>query len=115
MTPDFLNLAGFQYDASGGYADMVGFRYGTSREFSMWGWMSQSKLALKQKPLLIMDVALYQQYGELNAEGLCAIVNGYKENCHKYGGMFSMLWHNNQLFGSRKSFFESVVGAITIN
>jgi hypothetical protein len=47
VTPDYLDAVGFDYDTTGSYADRAGFRFGTSQEFSMWGWQSQAKLKLK--------------------------------------------------------------------
>ena len=61
ITPDCLDKAGIKYDSTGGYADYVGFRYGTAKTFSMWSWGRKRKLTLKQRPLIVMDTTLLSE------------------------------------------------------
>ncbi|MDC0994014.1 polysaccharide deacetylase family protein, partial [bacterium] len=97
FTADYLDAAGFEYDTTGSYADRPGFRYGTSKEFRMWGWQSQSKLKIKQRPLIVMECSVlddtYMGLGcgrdsELFMKNLALA-------SQKYGGNFAILWHNS--------------------
>ena len=54
-TPTIHNHFGFNNDSSVGYADYVGFRSGTSHEYSMFDFSSKKKLDVKQNPLIFMQ------------------------------------------------------------
>jgi len=99
ITPELLDEAGFEYDSSGGYADYAGFRYGTAYEFSMWGWGSRKKLALKQRPLIVMENTLIEKcYMGLGKGDACIdYVRGLVVASRNYNGNFALLWHNSSL------------------
>ncbi len=102
VTPDYLDEAGFEYDATGSYADHPGFRYGTSKVFSMWGWLNQKKLNLKQRPLIVMEcsVANYMNLGY--SEEALGVMQDLKNNCQIVNGKFSLLWHNSELYNKNQ-------------
>jgi len=112
ITPSVLDYAGFEYDSTGGYADMVGFMYGVCYEFSMFDLLNRKKLKLKQRPLIVMECSLiddtYMGYGY--TEKTLNTINSLKEQCKKYNGNFTLLWHNNH-FNSKddKKLFKRVV------
>ncbi|WP_415886964.1 polysaccharide deacetylase family protein [Neptuniibacter sp. QD37_6] len=113
VTPDYLDSAGFQYDASGGYADCSGFRFGTSKEFSMWGWMSESKLQLKQRPLIVMECSVISDsYAGLGCgKEALDLMLGLKQESQNKGGCFTLLWHNSNLRSKEERvLFKSVLG-----
>jgi hypothetical protein len=97
VTPDYLDAAGFVYDTSGGYADFPGFRYGTSKEFSMWSWQDRKKLNLKQRPLIVMDTSISKYMGLGYSKEALNIILKLKKNCELFGGVFNILWHNSDL------------------
>jgi hypothetical protein len=112
LTPEYLDSAGFEYDTSGSFADRPGFRYGTANEFSMWGWQSQLKLNLKQRPLIVMECSVISDtylglgYG-VEADRL---MGKLKKNSMRYGGNFSLLWHNSHFINQQdKILFEKIV------
>jgi hypothetical protein len=112
QTADHLELAGFEYDTTGGFPYDPGFRYGTAREFPMWSWRTQAPLRLRQRPLTVMENAVMesavmpapgeapgQESGkESNKAGreppLDALVR-LKKTALRYGD-FNLLWHNSR-------------------
>lgn len=112
QTPSHLNKAGYKYDTSGAYADVAGFRYGTSWSFPMWDWQSMSALSLQQIPLVLMECSViadrYMGLG-YSDEALDKMLD-YKKNSMAYGGTFTLLWHNNH-FGTDKdkAFFKELI------
>jgi len=115
VTPELLDQAGFQYDTTGGYADHGGFRYGTAREFSMWGWQSKKKLTLKQRPLIAMECSLIDE-SYMNLGKGVSFFNYLKMlNCtaKQHGGNFSLLWHNSSLVTNQdKKLFTDCVSIL---
>lgn len=109
-TPDHLEHAGFEGDASGGFADVVGFRFGTSRKFHMWSWARLEASKLVQYPLIVMEGTLMSYMNlELGTEGM-ALMQTLLTRCARYGGNFSLLWHNSTLSTSvdRMNFLSTV-------
>lgn len=111
QTPEHLNNAGFHYDTSGGFPDQPGFKYGTSKEFCMWGSQKRRALKLKQKPLVIMECSIIDEYFMgLNSKQAKTLIFQLKENAIKYGGDFNILWHNSYLIRpSDKKLFEHIL------
>ncbi|MDR9498524.1 MAG: polysaccharide deacetylase family protein [Hydrogenovibrio sp.] len=113
VTPDYLDSAGFEYDTTGSYADRPGFRFGTSKEFSMWGWQSQTQLKLKQRPLVVMECSVISDaymglsYGKEAEELMMRL----KQASQARGGNFALLWHNShfQNMGDRTMFEKMVL------
>jgi hypothetical protein len=99
QTPDHLNAAGFEYDTTGSFADLSGFRYGTSRPFTMWGWQKNGSLRIKECPLVVMEDSVmddcYMGLGR-NADAL-DLMQLLKERAMQLGGDFTFLWHNSSL------------------
>lgn len=112
-TPELLDAAGFEYDTTGGFADYAGFRFGTCREFSMWGWEAKKKLTLKQRPLLIMDSSVvvggYMKFVSEN-EG-DAYIDKIRNSSINVSGGYALLWHNSSLgdVEKREQFLRSII------
>ena len=62
-TPSVWNAAGLSYDSTLGYADHVGFRCGTCREYPMFDLHQREMLQLRQLPLICMDRAIFSYMG----------------------------------------------------
>jgi hypothetical protein len=109
-TTDHLEHAGFEVDASGGFADVAGFRFGTSRAFRMWSWKRPGVSELVQNPLTVMDGTLISYMNlELDTDGM-ALMQTLLTRCARYGGNFSLLWHNSNLETAiQRSAFEAAV------
>ena len=89
-TPDLLEQAGFDYEASGGFPYDPGFRHGTAREFPMWSWKKQGPLRLRQRPLMLMESAVLGDPGSA-LEHMARL----KHTALRYGD-FNLLWHNSR-------------------
>ena len=109
-TTDHLEHAGFEVDASGGFADLVGFRFGTSRAFRMWSWKRLEALKLVQYPLIVMEGTLMSYMNlELETDGM-ELMQTLLTRCTRYGGNFSLLWHNSNLeTATQRSAFEAAL------
>ena len=112
ITPEYLDTAGFEYDTTGCYADKPGFRYGTSKEFSLWGWQSYKKLKLKERPLIMMESTIISEnymgmgYSKKTSEFMFKL----KKASLKYGGNFTILWHNSHFENAEdKILFENLI------
>ncbi|MCA3986508.1 hypothetical protein CRN32_07095 [Vibrio vulnificus] len=97
-TPDYLNEAGFEYDSTGSFADLCGFKYGTSFSFPMWSLSAKKKLKLIQKPLILMEASLLSEdYMNMGYDESVPFIKEMYETCVYYGGCFRVLWHNSHL------------------
>jgi peptidoglycan/xylan/chitin deacetylase (PgdA/CDA1 family) len=89
------NNSGLQTDSTLGFRNRIGFRAGTAREFPLFDILEQRQLALHERPLIIMDVALREQFPEPE-KGIQEIIE-LKAIVKKYGGNLVLLWHNSNL------------------
>lgn len=110
-TPYFLEMADFKYDSTGCFADAPGFRFGTSKIFSMWDWLNYRELNLKQMPLVLMESSVIADrymglgYSKASLEFMMKI----KDRALKYGN-FVLLWHNSHFNNTCDFyFFEELV------
>ena len=108
QTHDILDRVGYDYDASGGYADSPGFRFGVCYDFPMWSFINKRKLHIVQKPLIAMDVTFYASCKEMK---IGMLLDNLKKKCHMFNGTFSILWHNSQLYSGRKEVFSRLLGS----
>ncbi len=112
QTPDYLDAAGYEYDTTGSFADMPGFRYGTSRPFTMWSWQKRAPLQIKQRPLILMECSVIADcyMGLGYSEEAMAVMMLLKQRALAYGGDFTLLWHNSHLTTeSDKVFFKELI------
>lgn len=104
------NEAGLKVDATMGYADHIGFRCGTSREFKVFDVLNQKVLDLKERPLIIMDTTL-QNYMKLSTEEMKTRITTLNNTCREYAIPFTVLIHNFNLeTESQKNVFEYILG-----
>jgi peptidoglycan/xylan/chitin deacetylase (PgdA/CDA1 family) len=98
-TPVVLDKANFVYDTSGGYADCAGFRFGSAREFQMWDWLGETKLKLRQRPLIVMDCSVTDDaYMGLGTGAVASeYIKTLRDRALRFGGQFTLLWHNTSL------------------
>ncbi len=92
-----LEAAGIVYDSTLAYADCSGFRCGTSREFTMFDFVSRRKMNIKQRPLILMETTVlenhYQGLGYTDAAMNYMLT--LKKRALDIGGEFTLLWHNS--------------------
>lgn len=96
VTEKNWEAAGMEYDSTLGYAEHIGFRCGTAREYSFYDSVNRKPLRLRIRPLIIMEVSMFNKnYMGLDSDE--AIVHGHKIHniTETYKGAFSLLWHNS--------------------
>ncbi len=114
-TPSILEKVGFSYDSTGGYADHVGFRYGTSRPFPLWDWKEGKKLSIMEKPLIVMEGTIVDgKYMGLGySEKTLHIISLLHKRALMYGGNFVILWHNSRLaMEKERNFFKNLISIL---
>jgi hypothetical protein len=96
-TARLLDAAGFDYDATCGYNETVGYRAGTAQVFAPAG-----AARLLELPLHVQDVALFRRDAldltETDAWRLCDGVLNHVATC---GGVATFLWHMRSLAPDR--------------
>jgi hypothetical protein len=101
--------AGLDYDSTLGFPDAVGFRAGICTEYPVFDLRARRRLALRERPLIVMDVGL-ERLGldsETAAERLAAL----RETCRRHAGQYTLLWHNSRLVsGAERRLYEAALG-----
>jgi peptidoglycan/xylan/chitin deacetylase (PgdA/CDA1 family) len=88
--------AGLGADESLAYADDVGYRAGTARAFPAFDLERGRPLPLIVRPLHVMDVTI-SEYLRMPVREAIPMVASMARRTDRYGGQFSVLWHNNTL------------------
>lgn len=93
QSPFLLEQAGFEYDATLGYNETIGFKNGTLQVFQPIGTDS-----LLEIPLNIQDTALFFP-GRLNLSDTDAgqLCNQLLDSACRYGGVLTASWHERSL------------------
>lgn len=86
--------AGFEWDSTLGYPEAEGFRCGICCEFPVFHFLTRQTLALREKPLIAMDVTL-AQYRKYTPDQGYDRLQHLRRQTEKYGGEFTLLWHNS--------------------
>lgn len=90
--------AGLAYDSTLGYAERVGFRSGTCHEHRTFDLRTGQELALRERPLVVMDATLLEgKYMGLDNDEATERARSLRATCARFGGDFSLLWHNSYL------------------
>lgn len=90
--------AGLAFDGSVGFADHVGFRSGTCHEHPVFNLRSGTPLRLRERPLVAMECTLLSdRYMGLAPDVALERISRLAETCRRFGGGFSLLWHNSEL------------------
>jgi hypothetical protein len=88
--------AGLDYDSSVGFADRVGFRAGTAREFPAFNVRERRQLRLVERPLQVMDGTLFG-YMRLGRGAAAEQALRIARECRRHGGTLTILWHNSSI------------------
>lgn len=106
------NRAGLTYDSTLGFADRAGFRCGTSHEYTAFDPIERRTMSLRLRPLIVMEctVVAPRYMGLGYSEAAYETVFKLKDRCRKYGGGFSLLWHNSHFTDSRdRALYEAAL------
>jgi peptidoglycan/xylan/chitin deacetylase (PgdA/CDA1 family) len=107
-TWEHLHAAGFQYDATLGYADCIGFRNGMCHPFKPYNLTTQCEIDILEIPLNIMDNTL-KAYMKLDAATSWEMTKRLIDTVERYHGVISLLWHNQMLIGDQRKFYEKIL------
>lgn len=88
--------AGIHYDSTLGFAEHIGFRNSYAHPFKLYDFDKQRASGIWEIPLLVMDVTLTGYMGSSLHE-IPSAVQAVLEEVEKFGGVFSLLWHNCNL------------------
>ena len=109
------NDVGLSYDSTVGFADFSGFRCGTCYEFSTYNLRTRKALKLIERPLIVMECSILDdRYMGLNHDLPQAFshISMLKNICRKFGGNFTLLWHNSRLENLEiKELYQQVLSA----
>jgi len=90
---EILSKAGFTYDSTLGYHDIIGFRNGMCHPFKPYNINSNKEIDIIEIPLCISDLALFS-YMKKNAMESWELVKKLIDTTQKLGGVLAILWHN---------------------
>jgi hypothetical protein len=104
--------AGLEHDSTLGFAEQVGFRAGTCREYPLFDLCDHRKLALRERPLVVMDATLFN-YMALDPDDAAFRTRSIVDACRRHRGDAVLLFHNSALAGARwRAFYEDLVGEL---
>ena len=86
----------FAYDATLGFADHDGFRNGYSYPFRPYDHERDEMINIWEIPLIMMEMSVLD-YKKASNKELQNLVFKYIKEAIKFGGIFSLLWHNCRL------------------
>ncbi|MEA1048987.1 hypothetical protein U5801_04060 [Lamprobacter modestohalophilus] len=70
-------------------------------------------LRLRERPLIVMECSVIaERYLGLGySDQALALMQRYRDICHRFGGDFTLLWHNSHLgTGADRRFYAALVG-----
>jgi len=101
--------AGLSYDSTLTFADHVGFRCGTCREYPVFNLRSRKQLALRERPLIAMEGSLFS-YQRLGVRAALEQIAALRNACRRVRGDFTLLWHNSSLAsGAEKRAYRQAI------
>lgn len=104
-----LLAAGIRHDYSMGYADVAGFRLGTSRPLRFIHPNTRSLTDLVLHPLTVMDRTLSDtDKMNLTEEDAYHYATALIDQVRRYGGELNLLWHNEQLAPGKSAYQASL-------
>ena len=107
-TWELLSKAGFKYDTTFGYADMVGFRNGMCHPFKPFNLVTNKEIDILEIPLTIMDGTLFD-YMNLDMKEAWNITKLLVDTIEKYNGVITILWHNTEMVDEKLKFYEKIL------
>ncbi|KLO24338.1 hypothetical protein X275_00640 [Marinitoga sp. 1197] len=108
-TYEILEKSGIKLDTTGGYAEHIGFRFGTSKPFKPYNFNKNKEYNLIEVPLIIMDGTLQSnKYMNISPEKGFEKIKNIIEKIKKYNGIFTFLWHNSSFYTSQWKNWEWV-------
>jgi hypothetical protein len=114
-----LEQAGLTDDFTMGYADVAGFRLGTSRPVRRMDAVNRRLSALILHPLTVMDSTLSQSgYMGMNAEEALDCAVRLAEQVRLFNGELTLLWHNTSVVegeGYHKTLYATLLKKLILD
>jgi len=107
-TWEYLSQAGFQYDATLGYADCVGFRNGMCHPFRPYNLNSGREIDIVELPLIVMD-GTFERHMRMNTERRWEVIQQLIDTVEQCHGVFTLLWHNTYMEGENLELYEKIL------
>ena len=104
-----LSKAGFQYDATLGYADCAGFRNGMCHPFEPFNIDTDLEIDILEIPLTVMDCTLDQTYMRLDGKSKWEFVKLLIDRVAECHGVFTLLWHNTYMEKENLALYEKIL------
>jgi hypothetical protein len=117
-TAYLLSLAGVAEDSTLGFADRAGFRAGTAHKFYLYDWARESQSTITEQPLICMDATILRSEYEAHGFSDAAVqrITELARRSTRFGGKFTLLWHNTEIDTDFKNdFFDRVMREIIEN
>lgn len=110
----YLDAAGLRYDSTLGFPESTGFRCGVCYEYPVFDLYAGRRLQLRERPLVAMDVSLLgDAYMGLGASDALERIRELSDQCRRFGGEFTLLWHNDRLVHARdRRLYEKILNVI---
>lgn len=96
--------ADLDYDSTLGFSDRCGFRCGICYEFPLYDPVARETLNLRERPLVLMDRTVIDSdyMGLGRSDEAVAMMCNLKEECRRFHGDFTVLWHNERFADHRE-------------
>ena len=107
--------AGLLYDSTLGFAEKEGFRNSYCLPFKLYDFDRDEMLDLWQIPLLVMDTTIFM-YRKLDLQSAKESISALIEECLKFNGLFTLLWHNGnfdeEFYPFGKELYEGILDSV---
>ncbi len=102
-TPSILEDCGISYDTSLAFPDLSGFRCGTTMQFPLFDFKKRKATSVIEIPLVNMEATIIgANYEGIKDPNLVSDrMEKFKSIVKKYGGTYTLLWHNNNLISKK--------------
>jgi len=99
ITPRIQADAGLKYDATLGFNDNIGFRFGTCYPWLLYDLQAETELPVMEVPLIIQEGAMFNASKgmRLDVETAFQYLEHITEAVERVGGVMTLLWHPNSV------------------
>lgn len=112
ITFQIQEAAALVYDSSLSFHDHDGYRNGYCHPFHPYDFEKDGPMQIWEIPLVMMEVSALQ-YRQRSYDEITKSVSDYMQEAQKFGGLFSLLWHNCRLnddeYSGISGFYEGLL------
>jgi hypothetical protein len=107
-TWEYLHDAGFSYDTTFGYHDHIGFRNGMCHPFRPFNRTTGKPIEILEIPLTVM-MNTFDDYMKIDMRRAWEMTKNLIDIVQQYHGVLTVLWHNTDLIGHKRKFYEKLL------